>query len=115
MSVTSTPLAERLRMRDVTGAAPTRPCGRTTLADVPDGAVVTVLGVCDDAHPAVARRLFDLGFTPGTEVTRLRHAPLGDPVVVRVADVELALRRAQAGSITVADGHDARACTACGR
>lgn len=116
-----TVITQTLCLRDVTGnaerttaAAPR--CRRGTVADLRDGDSATVLGVCDRAHPEIARRLFDLGFVTGAEITRLRHAPMGDPIVVRVADYEIALRRAQAACITVlgsADGHDD--CADCAR
>ena len=47
----------------------------------------------------VRRRLHDLGFTPGRTVEVVRVAPLGDPIIVRVAGYELALRRAEARRI----------------
>lgn len=71
-----------------------------TLDTLPVGEVHTLVGF--DHDDAVARRLFDLGFTPGEEVVRLRHAPLGDPLMFRVAGVEIVLRRAQARRILVA-------------
>ncbi len=57
--------------------------------------------MADDAHPATARRLEDLGFTGGTEVEVVRRAPLHDPVVYRVKDYELCLRRAQARCVLI--------------
>lgn len=59
---------------------------------------ITGLGDSDEAS---ARRLFDLGLVPGAEVTLVRRSPLADPAIYRVADYELALRRAQAQMITV--------------
>ena len=38
---------------------------------------------------------------PGRTVTPLRRAPLGDPVVYRVADYELCLRRHEARMVHV--------------
>ena len=54
-----------------------------------------------DANDVVARRLFDLGFTPGEPVMRLRQAPLGDPLMFRVGGLEIVLRRAEARRILV--------------
>lgn len=71
------------------------------LADLPRGHRATVVRVADDAHPATARRLEDLGFTGGTEVEVVRRAPLHDPVVYRVKDYELCLRRAQARCVLI--------------
>ena len=89
---------------------------RTTrpLDVLPTGEAAPILGF--DRDDVVTRRLFDLGFVTGAEITRLRHAPMGDPIVVRVADYEIALRRAQAACITVlgsAEGHDG--CADCAR
>ncbi len=46
-------------------------------------------------------RLLDLGFTPGEVVTVTHHAPLGDPLVVRVRGALLALRKREAAWILV--------------
>lgn len=46
-------------------------------------------------------RLLDLGFTPGEEVTVTHHAPLGDPLVIRVRGALLALRKREAAWIWV--------------
>jgi len=54
-----------------------------------------------EASPLVARRLSDLGFIPGTPVTPLRRAPLGDPGVYEIRGVQYCLRRSEAGTIRV--------------
>ena len=46
-------------------------------------------------------RLIDLGFTPGEEIVVTHSSPLGDPLVVRVRDALLALRRREAAWIWV--------------
>ncbi|NNG41106.1 ferrous iron transport protein A [Flexivirga sp. ID2601S] len=66
---------------------------------VGDEAVVT--GFAAAAPAATTRRLHDLGFAPGAPVDVVRKAPLGDPVVFRVAGYEIALRREQAKLIRV--------------
>lgn len=75
---------------------------RETLADLPRGERARVLGYADTVEPCVARRLFDLGLVPGVEITTVRRAPLRDPVIYRVGDYEIALRRAQSRCIFVA-------------
>jgi ferrous iron transport protein A len=60
-----------------------------------------VVAVSDDASAPTARRLIDLGFTTGTVVEVVRRAPLRDPVVYRLRDYEVCLRRAQAGCVLV--------------
>jgi len=65
----------------------------TTLDTLRPGDTGCVLGVQGD--DAVARRLVDLGFWPGSEVLVVRRAPLGDPIQVRVGGYRLALGRAE--------------------
>ncbi len=45
--------------------------------------------------------LLELGFTPGTEVTVIRVAPLGDPLTVRIRGYQLSLRRREAEAVTM--------------
>jgi len=44
-------------------------------------------------------RLLDLGFLPGTTVTVVRRAPLGDPTAYRVRGAILALRHEDASLV----------------
>ncbi|BCJ50191.1 hypothetical protein Asp14428_16660 [Actinoplanes sp. NBRC 14428] len=71
-----------------------------TLAELPPGARATVVRVVAPV-PSVATRLADLGFTAGSVVEVVRRAPLRDPVIYRVKDYELCLRRAQAACVHV--------------
>jgi ferrous iron transport protein A len=48
-----------------------------------------------------ARRLMELGFLPGTQVTAGRSAPGGDPRVFQVDGSEFALRSETASHLTV--------------
>ena len=73
-----------------------------SLGDAAVGSTVRIVGVSAPGVPALARRLEDLGLVPGSDVVVLRRAPLGDPVVYRVCDYELCLRRAQAQWVRVA-------------
>lgn len=49
-------------------------------------------------HPDadVREHLLELGFTPGTEITVVRVAPLGDPLTVRIRGYQLSLRQREA-------------------
>ena len=47
------------------------------------------------------RRMLDMGFVPGAEVTVIRKAPLGDPIEYRVKGTAVALRQKDASSILV--------------
>jgi ferrous iron transport protein A len=77
--------------------------GVRRLADLGPGARATVVRVSAGTAAATARRLADLGFTPGSVVHVLRRAPLRDPVLYRVKDYDLCLRRAQAAWIEVVE------------
>ncbi|MDQ3258823.1 MAG: FeoA domain-containing protein [Acidobacteriota bacterium] len=50
---------------------------------------------------AVARRLMEMGVVPGAPVQIIKPAPLGDPLEVCVRNYHLAIRRAEARTITV--------------
>lgn len=73
--------------------------GAGVLADLAPGSRATVLGMTADTPAMVERRLEDLGLTVGTTVEVVRRAPLRDPVVYRVKDYELCLRREQAACV----------------
>jgi len=74
---------------------------RLTLDGLERGQRARVVGYGEEVEPSAARRLFDLGLVPGIEVTMVRRAPLRDPVIFRVGDYEIALRRAQSRGIHV--------------
>jgi ferrous iron transport protein A len=46
-------------------------------------------------------RLMEMGVVPGAVVRVVKSAPLGDPIQVCIRNCHLALRRAEAKSITV--------------
>jgi ferrous iron transport protein A len=72
----------------------------TTLDQVPLGELVAVIDV--DASAALAERLEDLGFLPGTPVAVRRRAPLGDPRVYELRGSQLCLRSSEARAVRVA-------------
>ena len=49
----------------------------------------------------IRRRLFDMGVTPGAQVTLRKKAPLGDPIEVTVRGYELTLRKEEAKMVNV--------------
>ncbi|MEU5942586.1 FeoA family protein [Micromonospora sp. NPDC047548] len=71
------------------------------LADLRPGDQAMVVRVVSPASPAIARRLADLGFTPGTLVRVQRRAPLRDPVLYRLRDYGVCLRRTEAACVQV--------------
>ena len=85
-----------------TGAGAAPPSTHTRLSDLRLGTSARVIALQEDtADDPIAKRLSNLGFVPGRTVTPLRRAPLGDPVVYRVADYELCLRRHEARMVHV--------------
>lgn len=71
-----------------------------SLAGAPVGSAGVVTGLYGLA-PEVARRLCDLGFTAGSHIEVRRRAPFGGPVIVRVADYDVALRRGEALAVRI--------------
>lgn len=51
--------------------------------------------------PDLARRLEDLGLTPGLEVRLLHRAPAGSPCAYDIRGAAIALRKTDAGDILV--------------
>jgi Fe2+ transport system protein FeoA len=49
----------------------------------------------------VKRRMMDMGLVPGTEVTTVRVAPMGDPVEFEVKGYSLTLRKSEARHVMV--------------
>ncbi len=66
-----------------------------------------VVASVDSDDAALRQHILDMGLTPGTEVTMMKYAPMGDPVEIRLRDYELTLRRADAARIELVDVHDA--------
>ncbi len=56
---------------------------------------------------ALRKHILDMGLTPGTEVTMIKAAPLGDPLELRTRGYELTLRKADAAMIELTDIHSA--------
>ena len=55
---------------------------------------------------ALHQHILDMGLTPGTEVTMMKYAPMGDPMEIRLRGYELTLRRDTAVRIELVDVHD---------
>lgn len=75
-----------------------------TLDTSPHGTQARVVSV--DGDGAVALRLMQMGVVPGVSLMVVKSAPLGDPIQVRMRDYDLAMRRVEAQTITVALDND---------
>ena len=73
--------------------------GTMSLLDALHNEMYRVEGIAGPADER--RRLLDLGITPGEELAVVQSVPLGDPLVVMVRGMRLALRRREAGWISV--------------
>lgn len=69
------------------------------LSDLAVGASATVRGYPKSA--AVFLRLREMGVLPGTSVTHVRTAPLGDPIEIKVRGYHLTLRKSEADHVIV--------------
>ena len=64
-----------------------------------EGAYISTLDVT--TAPEIARRLMALGFVPGTYVTVVRRAPLGDPIEFELRGGRISLRGSEARLILI--------------
>lgn len=60
---------------------------------------------CEDV--ALRKHILDMGLTPGTEVTLVKRAPMGDPLELRLRGYELTLRNDDAAHIELVNVHEA--------
>ncbi len=70
-----------------------------TLAQLVPGASATI-----KAYPqagAAFTRLREMGMLPGTRITVVRLAPLGDPIEIQVRGYRLSLRKSEASLVEV--------------
>jgi len=69
------------------------------LADLEPGAHAIVRKV--SCEPELLRRLMELGFVPGTPITLVRRAPMGDPIELRLRGTHFSIRISEADRIDV--------------
>lgn len=72
---------------------------RITLGDLDEGRTAIVVGYADGRQSR--RRFVEMGLVPGTRVTRVRSAPLGDPVEYAVYGARLAVRHHDAAELLI--------------
>ena len=69
------------------------------LADLEPGSRAVVRKV--SGEPELLRRLMELGFVPGTPITLVRRAPMGDPIELRLRGTHFSIRNSEADRIDV--------------
>lgn len=75
-----------------------------TLKELEIGKSAKVLSV--GGSGALRQHFLDMGIIPGVEITMVKHAPMGDPIELRIHEYELTLRLADAEHIHITDVHD---------
>ncbi len=70
-----------------------------TLEHEAEGTTLRVTAVAGTGM--VRSRMLQMGVTPGTLVTIVRKAPLGDPIEIAVRGYSLSLRKAEARLVSV--------------
>ncbi len=74
----------------------------TRIDQLPAGTPAVITGIDRAAcGESVWRRLHEMGFDEGVDVEVLHKAPLGDPMALRVGNMTIAIRRAEANLISV--------------
>ncbi len=73
------------------------------LSELPAFVPATVTAVADLSEgDSIGRRLRELGFVPGEPVKIVGRGPLGgDPLLVQIGFTRFALRKSEAGRVTV--------------
>ena len=56
-----------------------------------------------ELNGATKRRLIEMGITPGTKITVLKRAPLGDPIEILLRGYSLTIRGTDAEQIQVTE------------
>jgi len=69
------------------------------LSDLHAGQRAEIVALTGD--PALVQRLYEFGLLEGETIEFLGHAPLGDPIEIRIGNARLTLRKAEAAGITV--------------
>lgn len=72
-----------------------------TLNDLKIGSSAVITAVRGEG--ALRLRLLDMGLIPGTKVSVIKIAPLGDPIEISLRGYELTIRREHAKEIDVSE------------
>ena len=75
-----------------------------TLDKLPVGKSARITSV--EGEIALRKHILDMGLTPGTQVTLVKTAPMGDPLELSVRGYELTLRKEDAARIGIEDVRD---------
>lgn len=96
----STPMQSSPTAAAVDASEAREPESTLPLSRLADGAMASIARITEP-NPELRKRLYALGFVPGATVTKLRTAPLGDPLQVRIGGSAVSIRAREAHSILV--------------
>ncbi len=71
----------------------------TSLSELESQDEAIILALPKDQR--IASRLCEMGLLPGTAITYIRRAPLGDPIEIKLRGYRLSLRKEEATCIMV--------------
>ncbi len=69
------------------------------LFNIPPGVQARVTAINGEGF--ITRRLMEMGVVPGVSVRRVKSAPFGDPIEIRLLGYSLAIRKNEAEAIEV--------------
>jgi ferrous iron transport protein A len=71
----------------------------STAADLVSGEKAVIVKVSGKAF--LRRRMLDMGIITGSTIEMIRHAPLGDPIDIKIKGYHLSLRKSEARHIEI--------------
>ncbi len=71
------------------------------LSNLKHGEKAMIAGISQECKGEIRRRLLDLGFVPGTEISIDLTSPMGDPIAYSVRNTNIAIRNEQAKLILI--------------
>jgi ferrous iron transport protein A len=72
---------------------------KMTVATLNNGEYAKVVSLIGDE--SVTKRLMEMGIVPGVTIRKIKSAPFGDPIEIRVLGYSLAVRKKEASQIQI--------------
>jgi ferrous iron transport protein A len=72
---------------------------KMTVATLNNGEYAKVVSLTGDE--SITKRLMEMGIVPGVTIRKIKSAPFGDPIEIRVLGYSLAVRKKEANQIQI--------------
>jgi ferrous iron transport protein A len=72
---------------------------KMTAATLSNGEYAKVVSLVGDE--SITKRLMEMGIVPGVTIRKIKSAPFGDPIEIRVLGYSLAVRKKEASQIQI--------------